>query len=125
MAGWYPAELWAKQLTDVSFRTLEVLWQGGAFEEAARYRLAFREFGTTIGVQVNPAAPRAWHERVRQLHGLWSPHLYTRDSDITPVMYATSLLPGAFSRAYDRLPPVDARTRVAGGGAGSSGGGAE
>ena len=101
-------------------RTLEMLWQRGAFEEAARYRLAFREFGTTIGVQVNPAAPRAWHERVRQLHGLWAPHLYTRDSDITPVMYATSLLPGAFSRAYDRLPPLERA-----GGAGSSGGAAQ
>ncbi len=58
-------------------------------------------------MQVNPSAPAAWRSRVRQLHAHWSgDKLYARDADITPVMYASSLLPGALSRAYDALPPM-------------------
>jgi hypothetical protein len=106
VAGWFPSEHWASVLTERSLGTLEALWQRGAFEEAARYRLAFREFGTTIGVQTNARAPAAWRDRVRSLHAYWGDKLYTRDADITPVMYVTSLLPGAFSRAYDALPPL-------------------
>ena len=57
---------------------------------------------------MNPAAPAVWRERVAQLHAHWGDarRLYARDSDITPVMFATSLLPGAFSRSYDKLPPM-------------------
>jgi hypothetical protein len=58
-------------------------------------------------VQVNPSAPAAWRSRVRQLHAHWSgDKLYARDADITPVMYASSLLPGALSRTYDARPPM-------------------
>jgi len=107
VAAWYPAEPWARVLTDRSLSALEILWQSGAFEGPQRTRLAFREFGTAIGVQVNPAAPADWRgPRVRQMLAGWKDSLFRRDADITPVMFATALLPGAFSRAYDGLPPM-------------------
>ena len=56
-AAWFPAEHWAGVVTDRALRTLEALWQRGAFEESDAARLAFREFGTTIGVQVRRPAP--------------------------------------------------------------------
>jgi hypothetical protein len=56
---------------------------------------------------VNPSAPAAWRARVQQLHAHWGgDKLYVRDSDITPVMFVSSLLPGALSRAYDAHPPM-------------------
>jgi len=105
-AAWHPAQPWARVLADRALAALEVLWQRGSFEEADRHRLAFREFGTTIGVQVHPSSRDAWRPRVRALHAHWQRSLYGRDRDITPAMFASSLLPGAFSRAYDDLPPV-------------------
>ncbi len=41
-----------------------------------RYRLAFREFGTTVGVQVCDAAPSVWCERVDYLHNFWDERLW-------------------------------------------------
>lgn len=49
--------------------------------------MAFREFGTTIGTQVNKRAGEQWKERVHELHEFWDSRLHTRDRDITPVMY--------------------------------------
>ncbi|CAF0754168.1 unnamed protein product [Didymodactylos carnosus] len=93
---WYPEEEWAKAITAESLKSLERLYQQGYFDEKkAGYRLAFREFGTTIGVQVcHPPAPSVWKERVQQLHSFWFSHLYKRDQDITPIMFCTSLNPG-------------------------------
>ena len=108
VASWHPEDPWSRVLTDRSLRALEVLWQRGAFEESDHQRLAFRELGTAIGAQVNPAARAPWRDRVRALLQHWGDpgRLFARDSDITPVMYITALLPGAFSRAYDSLPPM-------------------
>ena len=60
-------------------------------------------------LQVNPVTPSVWRERVRGLLVHWAGKLHTRDRDITPVMCATALLPGAFSRAYDGCPPLPRR----------------
>ena len=109
VGAWFPNEAWSRVLTDRSLSVLEALFQGGAFEESQRMRLAFREFGTAIGVQTNATAPAEWRPRVRQLLAGWKASLFTRDADITPVMYAASLLPGAFSRAYDAEPPMRSR----------------
>lgn len=106
-AAWHPAEAWASLLTRQCLGQLERLVQMGAFEQPSSRRLAFRELGTTIGVQVNPAARGAWADRVRALHAYWAPpRLFSRDRDITPVMYAVSLLPGAVSRAYEGRSPT-------------------
>jgi hypothetical protein len=46
-----------------------------------------------------------WKSRVAALHAYWETHMYERDKDITPLMYASSLLPGAW------LPKESLRVR--------------
>ena len=53
-----------------------------------------------LPAQVNRLAGEAWAKRVQQLHEFWAPHVLERDADITPVMLASSLLPGAWARDY-------------------------
>jgi hypothetical protein len=97
---WYVDEDWAESVSKSSIRSLDELYQSGEFDIPIKYRLAFREFGTTIGVQVNPVAGKEWHERANALNQFWEPYIYQRDKDITPVMYCTSLIPGAFKKGY-------------------------
>lgn len=73
----------------------------GLLSQAAANRLAFREFGTALGAQAHPATARRWAERVDALHSFWSTRAFDRDADITPVMFASSLLPGAWLRGFD------------------------
>jgi len=103
IAHFFPDEIWSDTLTTRSLQALEMLWQEGQFNLPPKYRLAFREFGTTIGVQVNQKASPKWADRVKQLHEFWYQHLYIRDRDITPVMYCTSLIPGSFCRTYSKM----------------------
>ena len=81
---------------------LEQLYAAGLFTKyPSSYRLAFREFGTTIGLQVNPLADASlWTPRVKEINARWSDDIFERDADITPVMYCTSLNPGSFKRGY-------------------------
>jgi hypothetical protein len=159
-SGWVAAE---------ALRALEGLFEGGYFDQPAQRRLAFREFGATLGVQVGacrlggfwgggskhkggscrqiggaaalvvciaqadgaasaskirchirtqksptpqtacqavvsraPELPgaKAWARRVASLHRFWgAPALLTaRDRDISPIMYAASLLPRVWIR---------------------------
>lgn len=62
-------------------------------------RLGFREMGATLGVQCNALAPPAWQGRVQEVHRFWGDRerLFSRDSDISPVMYCASLLPGVWN----------------------------
>lgn len=87
LAHWASAEEpWAQLVQRRSLTALEALWAAGEFAELRRRRLAFREFGTTIGVQVTGGeAAERWAPRVRQIHRDWREHLTTRDRDITPV----------------------------------------
>jgi len=98
LAHFFPEEEWSKALTARSIDALDYLWKSGAFLLPDRYRLAFREFGTTIGVQTNPKAGNSWVERAHEINKYWANNLYSRDKDITPVMYCTSLIPGVFCR---------------------------
>jgi hypothetical protein len=68
-AGAPPAAAWAGYVAEAALEGLEALWRGGLFEAPGRYRLAFREFGTTLGlvrargcVRVHVRGPcvRAW-----------------------------------------------------------------
>lgn len=45
-------EAWSRTISGRSVQTLEQLWQLGYFRQPPALRLAFREFGATIGVQV-------------------------------------------------------------------------
>ncbi|KAL4457319.1 hypothetical protein ABPG75_012184 [Micractinium tetrahymenae] len=106
-----PGQPWAQLVTERSLDALEDLWSRGYFRAPEHFRLAFREFGTTLGVQVNPQAGPPWQQRATQLHQYWGQHLFTRDADITPVMFCTSLIPGAWDRRYaDKLRGLAARS---------------
>jgi len=104
IAHWYYDEPWSHHISKESLHSINELWDQGYFKSHSYYRLAFREFGTTIGVQVNPLVERQKKEwidrRVPMLHSFWEKELFKRDSNITPVMYCTSLIPGAFKRDY-------------------------
>jgi len=80
--------------------SLEKLWQKGYFQSSQSYRLAFREFGTTLGVQCHNLANARWSDRVVKIHEFWENKLYSRDHDITPIMFCTSLIPGSMFRDY-------------------------
>jgi hypothetical protein len=106
ISHFFPDEPWAKTVAWSAITSLESLYTMGYFRpQNQHYRLAFREFGTTLGVQVHPMAV-GWkkndYERVNELHEFWDQdsRLYARDKDITPVMYCSSLIPGVFSKEY-------------------------
>uniref|UniRef100_A0A914VG78 Uncharacterized protein n=1 Tax=Plectus sambesii TaxID=2011161 RepID=A0A914VG78_9BILA len=100
LSHFYPNEDWAKQLHLKASEAVDSLWQQGEFSGNWKRRLAFREFGTTIGVQMHPELKTRWMDRINQLHSLWVEHLFKRDDDITPVMFCSSLLPGYFAKSY-------------------------
>jgi hypothetical protein len=100
IAHFFVEEDWAKYVKSVSLASLEFLWRAGYFQQPTSHRLAFREFGTTISLQVTTDTPKEWHSRVQHIHEVWAPKIWKRDRDITPVMYCTSLLPGVFDRQY-------------------------
>ncbi|MCO5587738.1 hypothetical protein L7F22_041690 [Adiantum nelumboides] len=95
-------EDWAVRVSNISLQALERLFAAGYFTaHSSKNRLAFREFGTTLSVQVNRLAKLdLWMPRVKEIHAHWSDKLFKRDKDITPVMYCSSLIPGSFSRGY-------------------------
>ncbi|KAI8476258.1 MAG: hypothetical protein J3K34DRAFT_455827 [Monoraphidium minutum] len=83
---------------------LEALWGGGHFSAPLGRRLGFRELGATLGVQaIICRAPellsaKAWAGRVARLHADWRGALTQRDADITPAMWAASVLPRVWIR---------------------------
>ena len=89
---------WAARVRSSAVSSLEQLWKNGAFSLPTGYRLAFREFGTTLGVQVSGSWSR---ERVNAVHSFWAPRVLERDQDITPVMMAASLLPGCWDKRFE------------------------
>lgn len=93
LAHFFPDETYSKRLYERASKCVDSLWSHGEFSGSQGHRLAFREFGTTIGVQMHPALMNVWSDRVEKLHDFWGGNLYSRDSDITPVMYCTSLIP--------------------------------
>jgi len=107
LAHFFPSEEWSKALSARSIDALDYLWKSGAFLLPDRYRLAFREFGTAIGVQTNLKGGSRWVERAHDINEYWSKNLYSRDKDITPVMYCSSLIPGVFNNAYTTIPHVN------------------
>jgi hypothetical protein len=100
VAHFFPEEEWSRVMTGRALQSLELLWKEGEFHMQPSQRLAFRELGTTIGVQVVPNARTLWMPRVAELHQFWEPTIFRRDSDITPVMFASSLIPGVLCKTY-------------------------
>jgi len=98
ISHWYPDEAWSKSLATKSLTSLENLWKQGLFQTSPSYRLAFREFGTTLGTQCNPLSRSRWADRVESIHAFWDKRINSRDNDITPIMYCSSLIPGVLCK---------------------------
>lgn len=89
--------------------------QDGYFDQPPGYRLAFRELGASLGLQVNPIAYNnaVWAQRAQRIHTYWSTRICDRDHDISPIMMASSLVPGCWNAAYEqRLVDFDASNFV-------------
>jgi len=56
--------------------------------------------GTVLGLKVallqRPEERDQWTERVEKLLSFWSDKVFDRDTDISPLMYASALLPGVW-----------------------------
>lgn len=101
---------WAEALLARAKGGTEELFCGGFFDRDIERRLAFREFGTALGIQCQCAAgDEEWAERADRittmwrdaglLEGSWSSRANT-DHDLAPitfVMYAAALIPGGRS----------------------------
>ncbi|KAL9657050.1 hypothetical protein ABK040_002676 [Willaertia magna] len=103
IAHWYMDEDWAQHISRVALHNLDELWKKGKFKQSY-YRLAFREFGTTLGLQMYMKQDREleekWRDRIENVHSYWDKKVYDRDEDITPVMYCTSLFTGVMDRTF-------------------------
>src|SRR3989338_7735994 len=94
ISSWFPKEEWAKHLHSVALESVEDLW---TTRTSKRYRLAFRDFGTSLGLQTIPQTNDKCNKIVGEIHKTWQDHIFERDQDITPVMYCSSLIPGVFT----------------------------
>lgn len=118
-AHWLAAEEeWAATLSRRATHCLRRLVQHGHFEESTRRRLAFREFGTALGIRAALRVPReetdgelaAIKDLPDRICKLWEDEglvpVPTRQQQgrmaelmpITAVMYATALIPGMMCR---------------------------
>jgi hypothetical protein len=94
---WFPNEEWSVRLSKAAADGLNTLYQVGEFHKVPELRLAFREFGTVLGVKCFPDRLAVeWQERADALAHTWDHELYSRDRDITPVMYCSALMPGVW-----------------------------
>jgi hypothetical protein len=100
LAEWFRDEQWAATLHQVALESIDQLFQSGRLEYPPAYRLLFREMGTVLGLKVavlqRPEERDQWTERVEKLLSFWSDKVFDRDTDISPLMYASALLPGVW-----------------------------
>ncbi|KZT07084.1 uncharacterized protein LAESUDRAFT_758888 [Laetiporus sulphureus 93-53] len=116
-AHWFDGEEeWATQLTRRALTCLHALFDHGYFDEPVAYRLAFREFGTCMGIQCHlerhggnaaPRESRYWEDCLEKVLSTWEPRVNasppaTREKlvPITMVMYCSALVPGAFAKGF-------------------------
>ncbi|KAJ9216240.1 hypothetical protein DTO166G4_2172 [Paecilomyces variotii] len=117
-AHWFAdREEWATRLTGRCFEQIYELFEIDRYlERNIRYRLAFREFGTALGIRCQSERTADDKERTKDLTSyadaivdVWDPYMDVSLSDgfdeddlrpITRVMYATALIPGAFRSGY-------------------------
>jgi len=111
-AHWFAGEEWADGLLERARRDLGELWDGGYFKTWMGRRLAFREFGTCLGMQCGIGGEE-WETRARDITQMWEktgvvprPKQeskeagYNASDDLQPinlVMYAAALNPGGTS----------------------------
>lgn len=116
-AHWFDGEEeWATQLTAKALACLRGLFDDGYLDEPTAYRLAFREFGTCVGLKCYLERHRTtlvsddvqyWEANMDKILATWDagrgdlvPLARTSTPEkmvpITLVMYASALVPGAF-----------------------------
>jgi hypothetical protein len=93
-----------RQVDAVSFVTSGKVWEAGLFGLPLRHRLAFREFGTAMGVRCHHEARSGsdWDDRAGQIVAVWEAHglpdkptgVPEKLCPITLVMYAAAIMPG-------------------------------
>ncbi|KAB5570116.1 hypothetical protein GE09DRAFT_696531 [Coniochaeta sp. 2T2.1] len=103
MAHWFREEGWAKRLGEESMRCVPGVLGSVTTRQAGR-RLAFREFGTCLGVGCWGGGGEEVGKVVGEVLSFWEKHMETStEEDLRPisfVMYAAALIPGAFRRGY-------------------------
>ena len=80
-----------------------MLFEERYFESSMSYRLAFREFGTCLGIQCQKRGEK-WSRRAEMILTAWQKKdlmnsTPERLQPITLVMFATTLLPGGIHRS--------------------------
>lgn len=109
-AHWYSGqEEWSKGLADAALRDMRIVFHETHYLEVPiAQRLAFREFGTCLGIGVYPTHDlqlvasqiiAAWKEAGRVPTPTRIPELESLEP-IDLVMYATATCPGAFQKDY-------------------------
>lgn len=109
-AHWYSdQEEWSKGLADAALRDMRIVFHETHYLEVPiAQRLAFREFGTCLGISVYPTHDlqpvasqiiAAWKEASRVPIPTRIPELESLEP-IDLVMYATATCPGAFQKGY-------------------------
>ncbi|RJE18246.1 hypothetical protein PHISCL_09420 [Aspergillus sclerotialis] len=116
-AHWFSEkEEWAKRLSVRCFEQMYDLFEINRYlERNIKFRLAFREFGTALGIQCQSEQSTEKESAVDlktyadSIITAWDPYMELSISSgltpddlrpITRVMYATALIPGAFRRGY-------------------------
>ena len=99
---------WARGLQEMARRYLTQLWEEGYFDRNTKKRLAFREFGTALGMRCGSGGDY-WERRAEQLTMTWDkaglvliPERgnaagMNAEDDLLPItktMYAAGLIPG-------------------------------
>ncbi|GLB43499.1 hypothetical protein LshimejAT787_1400110 [Lyophyllum shimeji] len=109
---WKLEEEWARHMKGRAMDALRQLEIQGEFENAVGFRLAFREFGTVMGVKCHDefASQPFWGRRwINKVLYSWKvigvvptpkPRIRTSLIPITEVMYSAALLPGAFRKGW-------------------------
>lgn len=125
-AHWLQDEEWAATLVEAAKRDLKVVIDSGYFDRDVDRRLAFREFGTCLGIRCALGQPdwdkeaeriiAAWEETgvvpVPQGRGGGGINLLDELQPITLVMYAAALNPGVFKRDWQCRSRNQARGSV-------------
>ncbi|KAJ5774401.1 hypothetical protein N7457_009297 [Penicillium paradoxum] len=116
-AHWFSErENWAAELAGKCFEQIYNLFEINRYlERNIRYRLAFREFGTSMGIQCQSEVSVEKERSVDlkcysdAIIAAWDPYMHLAISDdltpedlrpITRVMYASALIPGAFRAGF-------------------------
>ncbi|PTU20488.1 hypothetical protein P175DRAFT_0531825 [Aspergillus ochraceoroseus IBT 24754] len=116
-AHWFAEkEEWATRLVDRCFEQIYDLFEINRYlDRNIKYRLAFREFGTCMGIRCMSGQDSEMERSVDlkvysdRILAAWGPYMdLALRTDVTPedlrpitrVMYAAAMIPGAFQRGY-------------------------